>query len=105
MVFKSGGAYEEQELNVQIGIEPDEIIWENLEITKRQQKTRTLIMYSISVVLLIVATLITLYLSALKDYLNREIPIPYCPPFFKRSMNMANPEEPAYKLKVLKDYW
>ena len=105
MVFKSGGAWEEQVLDVVIGIEPDEIIWENLEIKKGQQKTRTIIMYSISVILLCVATVITLYLSALKDYLNREIPIPNCPPFFKRAMNMDNPNEPAYKLKVLKDYW
>lgn len=59
-------------------------------------------MWSISVILLIVSAIISLYLSALMDYLNTNIPDGNCPSYFV--LNYEDPEDKDYKLEVLKDY-
>lgn len=61
-------------------LEPDEIIWENLAYTGDEQKIRKYIMQFVSLIFLILNTLFTMYLSGVRNLLNKKIPpLKNCP--------------------------
>jgi hypothetical protein len=83
-------------------LEPDEIIWENLNYSEDQQAIRKIGMQVVSVIFLILATILTIYIEGSGDFLDEKIPEPECPDYIEA---YTDPDSLPYQELVLRDYY